>query len=126
MGQCPPNSIHYLLNLWQRMVASVPYVKAQEPHLLETYTPEVTRAYITSRLDAVAQIVNEGLDSPFEDVGMIQQQLEQLSTIARCEYEKTCALINCLIKLHKLTTQTHCRLVINDLEPYKIINDCNK
>ena len=33
-----PNSIHYLLSLWQCMVASVPYVKATEPHLLETYT----------------------------------------------------------------------------------------
>uniref|UniRef100_T1JVK3 Exportin-7/Ran-binding protein 17 TPR repeats domain-containing protein n=1 Tax=Tetranychus urticae TaxID=32264 RepID=T1JVK3_TETUR len=83
MGQCPPNSIHYLLNLWQRMVASV---------------------YITSRLDVVAQIVNEGLDSPFEDVGMIQQQLEQLSTIARCEYEKTCALI---VQLFDQTAQTN-------------------
>jgi len=36
------------------MVASVPYVKATEPHMLETYTPEVTRAYITSRIDSVA------------------------------------------------------------------------
>ena len=49
MWQFAPNSIHYLLSLWQRMVASVPYVKATEPHLLETYTPEVTHAYITSR-----------------------------------------------------------------------------
>lgn len=108
MCQCPPNSIHYLLNLWQRMVASVPYVKAQEPHLLETYTPEVTRAYITSRLDAVARIVNEGLESPFEDIGMIQQQLEQLSTIARCEYEKTCALI---VQLFDQTAQTYQELL---------------
>lgn len=41
------------------MVASVPYVKATEPHLLETYTPEVTQAYITSRLEAVAAIVRQ-------------------------------------------------------------------
>lgn len=93
MWQFAPNSIHYLLSLWQRMVASVPYVKASEPHLLETYTPEVTRAYITSRLDSVAEVVRNGLEDPFEDIGMVQQQLDQLSTIARCEYEKTCALI---------------------------------
>ena len=48
-----PNSVHYLLSLWQRLAASVPYVKATEPHLLETYTPEVTKAYITSRLESV-------------------------------------------------------------------------
>jgi len=55
--QFAPNSIHYLLSLWQRMVASVPYVKATEPHLLETYTPEVTQAYVTSRLDSAAVVI---------------------------------------------------------------------
>ena len=57
MWQFAPNSVHYLLSLWQRMVASVPYVKATEPHMLETYTPEVTKAYITSRLDSVALVL---------------------------------------------------------------------
>ena len=61
MWQFAPNSVHYLLSLWQRMVASVPYVKAPEPHLLETYTPEVTKAYITSRLEAAAVVVRCGL-----------------------------------------------------------------
>ena len=93
MWSFAPNSIHYLLSLWQRMVASVPYVKSSEPHLLETYTPEVTRAYITSRLDSVSSIVRDGLEDPFDDIGMVQQQLDQLSTIARCEYENTCTLI---------------------------------
>lgn len=41
MWQFAPNSIYYLLSLWQRMVMSIPYVKASEPHMLETYTPEV-------------------------------------------------------------------------------------
>lgn len=57
MWQFAPNSVHYLLSLWQRMVASVPYVKATEPHLLETYTPEVTKAYVTSRLESVHVVV---------------------------------------------------------------------
>ncbi|PSN46003.1 Exportin-7 [Blattella germanica] len=71
MWQFAPNSVHYLLSLWQRMVASVPYVKATEPHLLET----------------------EGLEDPLDDLGMVQQQLEQLSVIGRCEYQKTCTLL---------------------------------
>ena len=41
MWQFAPNSLHYLLSLWQRMVASMPYVKNTEPHLLESYAPEV-------------------------------------------------------------------------------------
>ena len=39
------NSVHYLLSLWQWLAASGPYVKATEPHMLETYTPEVTKVY---------------------------------------------------------------------------------
>lgn len=93
MWQFAPNSIHYLLSLWQRMVASAPYVKASEPHLLETYSPEVTRAYITSRLESVTAVIRDGLEDPLDDVGMVQQQLEQVSTIGRCEYEKTCTLL---------------------------------
>ncbi|XP_037051893.1 ran-binding protein 16 [Bradysia coprophila] len=93
MWQFAPNSVHYLLSLWQRMVASVPYVKASEPHLLSTYTPEVTKAYITSRLDSMRIIVRDGLEDPLDDLGLVQQQLEQLSVIERCEYEKTCALL---------------------------------
>ena len=34
MWQFAPNSIHYLLSLWQRMVASVPYVKVYSEPLI--------------------------------------------------------------------------------------------
>ncbi|XP_043194431.1 exportin-7-B-like isoform X2 [Amphibalanus amphitrite] len=104
MWQFAPNSVHYLLSLWQRMVASVPYVKASEPHLLETYTPEVTKAYITSRLEAAAVVVRDGLEDPLDDLGMVQQQLDQISTIARCEYKKTCRL---LVSLFDETAQAY-------------------
>jgi exportin-7 len=90
------------------MVASVPYVKATEPHLLETYTPEVTNAYITSRLESVAVVVQENLEDPLEDLGMVQQQLEQLSVIGRCEYQKTCTL---LVQLFDQAARTYQELM---------------
>lgn len=93
MWQFAPNSVHYLLSLWQRMVTSVPYVKSEQPHYLNTYTPEITKAYIQSRLESVSSIVRDSLEDPLDDLGMIHQQLEQFATIERCEYEKTCALI---------------------------------
>ncbi|XP_053407063.1 exportin-7-like [Mercenaria mercenaria] len=108
MWQFAPNSVHYLLSLWQRMVASVPYVKASEPHMLETYTPEVTQAYITSRLESVHVVVRDGLEDPLEDHGVISQQLEQLSTIGRCEYDKTCAL---LVRLFDESAQRYQELI---------------
>uniref|UniRef100_A0A8C0UFF2 Exportin 7 n=1 Tax=Cyanistes caeruleus TaxID=156563 RepID=A0A8C0UFF2_CYACU len=103
-----PNSVHYLLSLWQRLAASVPYVKATEPHMLETYTPEVTKAYITSRLESVHIILRDGLEDPLEDTGLVQQQLDQLSTIGRCEYEKTCAL---LVQLFDQAAQSYQELL---------------
>ncbi|PIK61768.1 putative exportin-7-like [Apostichopus japonicus] len=105
--QFAPNSIHYLLTLWQRMVASVPYVKATEPHMLEVYTPEVTKAYITSRLDSVVTVLREGQEDPLDDTAIVLQQLDQLSTIGRCEYEKTCAL---LIQLFDTAAQEYQKL----------------
>ncbi|KAF7236684.1 Exportin-7 [Varanus komodoensis] len=103
-----PNSVHYLLSLWQRLAASVPYVKATEPHMLETYTPEVTKAYITSRLESVHIILRDGLEDPLDDTGLVQQQLDQLSTIGRCEYEKTCAL---LVQLFDQAAQSYQELL---------------
>ena len=39
--QFSANSIHYLLGFWQKLVGSVPYIRITEPHLLDTYIPEV-------------------------------------------------------------------------------------
>ncbi|XP_046431531.1 exportin-7 isoform X1 [Neodiprion fabricii] len=114
MWQFAPNSVHYLLSLWQRMVASVPYVKATEPHLLETYTPEVSNAYITSRLESVAVVVRDGLEDPLDDLGMVQQQLEQLSVIGRCEYQKTCTL---LVQLFDQAARTYQELMAQTASP---------
>lgn len=75
------------------MVASIPYVRATEPHHLDTYTPEVTKAYITSRLDSARVIIRDGLEDPLDDLAMVQQQLDQLSVIVRCEYEQTCNFV---------------------------------
>jgi exportin-7 len=108
MYHFPANSLHYLLSLWQRMVAPVPYVKASEPHLLETYTPEVNKAYVMSRLDYVAIVLRDGLEDPLDDQAMVAQQLDQLSTIGRYEYKKSCTL---LVQLFDESVQTYQSLV---------------
>lgn len=108
MWQFAPNSLHYLLSLWQRMVASMPYVKNTEPHLLESYVPEVTKAYVTSRLASVEAVIRDSVEDPLDDTGTVQQQLDQLSTFGRCEYEKTCQL---LISLFDQAAQSYQELV---------------
>ncbi|XP_077169023.1 ran-binding protein 17 [Paroedura picta] len=103
-----PNSVHYLLTLWQRMVASVPFVKSSEPHLLDMYAPEITKAYITSRLESVPVVIRDGLEDPLDDTATVFQQLEQLCTVSRCEYEKTCAL---LVQLFDQNAQNYQKLL---------------
>lgn len=122
MWSFAPNSVHYLLSLWQRMVTSVPYMKAPEPHYLNNYTPEIVKSYITSRLNSVSAIISDGLDDPLDDLGMVLQQLEQLSTIERCEYEKTCALIFQLFDQTATKYQDLVRMQTNAVE-LQIINN---
>ncbi|NXJ11512.1 RBP17 protein, partial [Odontophorus gujanensis] len=103
-----PNSVHYLLTLWQRLVASVPFVRTAEPHLLDTYAPEITKAYITSRLECVPVVIRDGLEDPLDDTATVFQQLEQLCTVSRCEYEKTCTL---LVQLFDQNAQNYQKLL---------------
>lgn len=91
--QFSANSIHYLLGFWQRLVGSVPYIRSNEPHLLDTYVPEITKAYVTSRLESVETILRENLENPLEDKTVVSQQLEQMATVGRCDYSKTCQLL---------------------------------
>ncbi|KAH0956372.1 hypothetical protein HN011_009423 [Eciton burchellii] len=119
MWQFAPNSLHYLLILWQRMVASMPYVKAGDPHLLNTYTPEVTNAYITSRLESVAVVVRERLEDPLDDLGVVHHQLELISIIGRCEYQKTCAL---LVQLFDQAARTYQELMTQTASPTQQID----
>ena len=81
---------------------------ATEPHFLETYTPEVTSAYVQSRLEAVAMVIREGLEDPLDDMGLVQQQLDQISVIMRMDYAKTCSL---LISLFEQSAQSFQELV---------------
>lgn len=48
------------------------------------------------------------MEDPLDDAGLVQQQLDQLSTIGRCEYEKTCAL---LVQLFDQAAQSYQELL---------------
>jgi len=53
-------------------------------------------------------LLRDGLEDPLDDAGLVQQQLDQLSTIGRCEYEKTCAL---LVQLFDQAAQSYQELL---------------
>lgn len=56
----------------------------------------------------VCSFYRDGLEDPLDDAGLVQQQLDQLSTIGRCEYEKTCAL---LVQLFDQAAQSYQELL---------------
>ena len=74
-----PNSLHYLLGLWQRLTASIPYIRNSKAHELEKYTPEVTKSFVQSRLECAKLVLFEGMDNPLEDINSIVQQLDRVA-----------------------------------------------
>ena len=68
---------------------------------------EISRHILRERLPSSLGS-RDGLEDPLEDTGLVQQQLDQLSTIGRCEYEKTCAL---LVQLFDQSAQSYQELL---------------
>ena len=48
------NSVFYLLSLWSRLVASMPYLKGEAPSHLDRYVPQIITAFIHSRMELVS------------------------------------------------------------------------
>ena len=44
---------------------------------------QITKAYVTSRLESVETVLRENLENPLDDKTMVSQQLDQLATIGR-------------------------------------------
>ena len=98
--QYSTNSIHYLLALWGRLVAAVPYVRPEtgaKGHVqaLENHVLNVVECYVDSMLGSVETVLrSEGaLDDPLEDEGSLMEQLDRLPTICRFQYSAVASII---------------------------------
>ncbi|CAL8089365.1 unnamed protein product [Calicophoron daubneyi] len=60
------NSLHYLLALWQRLVASISYVQSPDAELLENAASQVSCAYIESCLNSVENYASCPMQVPIE------------------------------------------------------------
>ncbi|KAK9818400.1 hypothetical protein WJX72_012091 [[Myrmecia] bisecta] len=88
--QWASGSVYYLLGLWSRLVSSMPYLKGDSPSLLETYVPKITEAYITSRLESVRAVLQNGLsDDPLDNEEQLQDQMDSLPYMCRFQYDQT-------------------------------------
>ncbi|CAM9433954.1 unnamed protein product [Ascophyllum nodosum] len=90
--QWSTNSIHYLLALWGRLVAAVPYVRPDvgsksHTETLQDCVVRVVQAYITSMVGSVDVVArDQSLDDPLDDEGSLKEQLERLPVICRFQY----------------------------------------
>ena len=91
--QYSTNSIHYLLALWSRLVAAVPYVRPDSgasghTQALEKQVLLVLESYIDSMLGSVETVLlsDGSLDNPLDDVGSLMEQLDRLPTLCRYQY----------------------------------------
>lgn len=89
------NSIHYLLALWGRLVAALPYLRAdandtqRQAQTLRTCVLQVVESYIKTMLDSVEVVVRSdgAIEDPLEDEGSLKEQMERLPVIARLQYD---------------------------------------
>ena len=89
------NSIHYLLALWGRMVAALPYLRAdatdsqRQAQTLRNCVMQVVESYIKTMLDSVDIVIasDGGIDDPLDDEGSLKEQMDRLPVIARLQYE---------------------------------------
>lgn len=91
--QYSTNSIHYLLALWGRLVAAVPYVRPEtgvRGHVqsLEKQVLLVVETYIDSMLASVETVLRSdgALDDPLDDEGSLKEQLDRMPVICRFQY----------------------------------------
>jgi exportin-7 len=99
------NSIHYLLALWSRLVAALPYLRPDAAassgsstaaaenqmysNVLKQCVMAVIEAYIQTMLSSVEVIVDSDgeIDDPLEDEGTLKEQMEKLPTLVRLQYD---------------------------------------
>lgn len=89
------NSIHYLLALWSRLVAALPYLRAEandaqpQAGCLRQGVFAVVQAYIETMLESVEVVVSSDgdIEDPLDDEGSLKEQMDRLPTLARPHYE---------------------------------------
>mmetsp|Transcript_7505 Transcript_7505/g.12746 ORF Transcript_7505/g.12746 Transcript_7505/m.12746 type:complete len:1077 (-) Transcript_7505:234-3464(-) len=96
--QWAANSVYYLLSLWSRLVASMPYLKGDLPSQLESYVPQVITAFIHSRMELVRTLQQQSdagaeLDDPLDNEEQLTEQLDTLPSLCRFQLQQASAYV---------------------------------
>ena len=94
--QWASNSVYYLLSLWSRLVASMPYLKGDVPSQLDSFVPQVITAFIHSRMElvrALQQSAEGELDDPLDNEEQLNEQLDTLPSLCRFQLQQVSSFI---------------------------------
>jgi len=96
--QWAANSVYYLLSLWSRLVASMPYLKGDVPSQLESYVPQVITAFIHSRMELVRALQSRSdagaeLDDPLDNEEQLTEQLDTLPSLCRFQLQQASSYV---------------------------------
>ena len=87
------NGVHYLLSLWSRLTVSIPFMKGDMPTHLNTLVPGIFRSFLEVRLTGIRQQVASGdADEIFDDMNL-EEQMQNLPTLARLNYVDSAGLV---------------------------------
>ncbi|KAI9330091.1 armadillo-type protein [Obelidium mucronatum] len=87
------NSVIYLLTFWSKVVATVPappHARAIEQ--LSDISVEITRAFISSRIEAV-ETSDEESKELLEDESTLTSVLELIANVSRLRYKQSCEIV---------------------------------
>jgi len=84
------NSLFYLLSLWSRLVASMPYLKGDSLSYLDDHVQRIVEKYVTSRLQTLH---SSGVSYDEDDDAVFTEHLEAIPVILRLQYDKTCQFV---------------------------------
>ena len=88
-GGSSPNSLHYLLLVWSRVVADLPYLKVEVSPFLNDFLPSISTVFIQSRLDAIVSAVREdAVEEVFEEPAL-SDQLRSLPALLKYNYTRS-------------------------------------
>lgn len=102
------DSLFYLLTLWARLVAAMPYLKGSALSHLDTHVQDIVKDYVMSRLQALRADAAAGDDG--DETEECAEQLDAIPVIFRLQYDKTCAFLvsvmDPLLEQYQTTTRT--------------------
>jgi len=83
------SAIHYLIQLWARIILSIPYMRWEMPTFLDQFIPQIAEEFLNTRLLAVKNAAEEDMLSEFYESGNIDWQLRHMPTMNRFQYQAT-------------------------------------